>query len=116
MTEQLSLNESAYVTEKVFSVLVRDAPDSTGDARETGGEAHLRDVCLDQYVDVWQLHACLDRYVDVGQLHAHHRAWAEAGLNDTEVLDLVEKLRARLKVVGDAALVARGLEAVPWYD
>lgn len=102
MTE-LTRNESAVVVELTFSGLVRDAPETTKDVRETGGEAYLVD-------------GCLERAVDAGDLHEHHRVWAEAGLNDAEALDLAEKLRARLKVVGDAALVARGLEAVPWYD
>ena len=103
MSDKLTLNQSATVVAKVFSSLVEYAPEATHNAEEFGGNAYLASECS-------------ARGVNVEQLHEHHKVWAEAGLDDEVALGLVDKLRARLKVVGDAALQAHNLQNAPWRD
>lgn len=103
ITEQvLTLNKSADVVKSILADMQESAPGGlVDDVRETSAEMYLADELSNRGID---------------SLHQNHQVWLEAGLNDEESLDLMDKLAARLRYVGELALIDAGLTDSPWRD
>jgi hypothetical protein len=99
---ELTRNESADLVKKILADMLESAPGGmVDDVRETSAEAYINDALCEESVQA---------------LYQNHQIWLAAGLDDEESLDLMDKLVARLRYVGELALIKAGQENAPWRD
>lgn len=78
-------DKSADLFDRVVNQVLRDAPGSTQAIRNNGAGTFIADT------------------VDTLQMETDHYEFLFAALDDSEVLDLVDKLAARVRLVGERA-------------